>query len=68
MTMHEFRVEGMSCGHCAGRVTQSVKAIDRQARVDVDLGNGKVRVESSADAEILASAMTEAGYPAGICR
>jgi copper chaperone CopZ len=60
----EFQVKGMSCGHCIGRVTASIHAVDNQARVDIDLANGKVRVETDAPADIVASAITEAGYPA----
>ena len=62
--MHEFRVEKMSCGGCARRVTQAVQAIDQSAKVHVDLASKLVRVESSLDADRLGSAITGAGYPA----
>ena len=43
--MRIFKVRGMSCGHCVRAVTQALQARDPQARVQVDLGTGEVRVE-----------------------
>lgn len=62
--MVELNVEGMSCGHCAGRVTKAIAEVDAGAKVDVDLGAKLVRVTSSATPQQLAQAVTEAGYPA----
>ena len=53
--MVEFDVRDLRCGHCVGGVTQ--------ARVEVDLGGKKVEVESSADRQVLALALADAGYP-----
>ena len=61
--MLEFNVEGMSCGHCVSRVTQAVKHADPAARVEVDLGTHKVRVETREDRQTVAAALTDAGYP-----
>jgi copper chaperone len=61
--MIELQVEGMSCGHCASTVQKAVRAVDAAARVDVDLGKRKVRVESTATPDDIASAISEAGYP-----
>lgn len=57
-----FQVQGMSCGHCAGAVTQAIKAVDPQAEVKVDLASGKVEVESQQPAAALAAAIREEGY------
>jgi copper chaperone len=57
-----FNVQGMSCGHCVGAVTQAVKAVDPQAEVKVDLGSGKVEVKSDQDREAIARAIREEGY------
>ena len=62
--MVELNVEGMSCGHCAGRVSKAIADVDPAAKVDVDLAAKLVRVTSSAAPEELAQAVTEAGYPA----
>jgi copper chaperone CopZ len=62
--MIELNVEGMSCGHCAGRVSKAIADVDPGAKVDVDLEAKLVRVTSSATPVELAEALTEAGYPA----
>jgi copper chaperone len=61
--MIEFDVQDMSCGHCVSAVTKALKAVDPQAKVEVDLPAHKVRVESSEDRQALAEALAEAGYP-----
>lgn len=61
--MIEFNVESMTCGHCVSIVTKAVKSVDPQAKVEVDLGSHKVRVESNEDRETIAEALTDAGYP-----
>ena len=57
-----FQVQGMSCGHCVGAVTQAIKAVDPQAEVKVDLASGKVEVQSQQPAAALAAAIREEGY------
>ena len=61
--MYELTVEGMSCGHCVGRVTKTVQGIDVAARVEIDLSTGKVKIDSSADLDRIAAAIDDAGYP-----
>ena len=62
-TMYELTVEGMSCGHCVGRVTKSVQGVDAAAKVEIDLPTKKVRIDSGADLEKIAAAIDDAGYP-----
>jgi copper chaperone len=57
-----FQVQGMSCGHCVGAVTQAVKSVDPQAEVKVDLATGKVDVQSQQDHAAIAKAIEEEGY------
>jgi copper chaperone len=57
-----FQVQGMSCGHCVGAVTQAVKSVDPQAEVKVDLASGKVEVQSQQDHQAIARAIEEEGY------
>ena len=57
-----FQVQGMSCGHCVGAVTQAVRAVDPEADVKVDLASGKVEVQSSQDRTAIARAIEEEGY------
>lgn len=61
--MYELKVEGMSCGHCVNAVTKSVQSVDAGAKVDVDLAQQKVRVDSAASLEAVKSAVEDAGYP-----
>ena len=61
--MYELQVEGMSCGHCVSSVTRSVRDVDAAAKVEVDLAQQKVRVDSSASLDEIKSALEEAGYP-----
>jgi Cu+-exporting ATPase len=61
--MYELTVEDMSCGHCVGRVTKSVQALDKDAKVEVDLPTKKVKVDSVADLDKIAEAIVAAGYP-----
>ncbi len=59
----EFDVEAMSCGHCVRTITETVKALDPNAKVAVDLAAHKVRVETGKDREAVAKALAETGYP-----
>jgi len=60
--MMEFKIEDMSCGHCASVITKTVKALDAQAKVEIDLAQKKVTVESSEPRAIIVEALTDAGY------
>jgi copper chaperone len=60
--MYALKVEGMTCSGCVRSVTKSVQAVDRNAKVDVDLESGLVRIDSQASREQLQSAIEDAGY------
>jgi copper chaperone len=60
--MTEFEVEGMSCQHCVAAVTRSIREIDSQAQVRVDLERNKVTVESTQSTDALKDAIDDAGY------
>lgn len=62
--MTAFKVEKMSCDHCAKRVTQAVQKVEPTAKVTVDLKAARVDVDKVADAAKIAAAITAAGYPA----
>lgn len=61
--MIEMTLPDMSCGHCASTVAQACKLVDPVAKVEVDLGTKKVRIESAEDSQDFADALSEAGYP-----
>ncbi|MEP6874853.1 MAG: heavy-metal-associated domain-containing protein [Burkholderiales bacterium] len=61
--MHTYRVDDMTCGHCASTITKAIRAVDTGAEVAVDLGQHLVRVESSTgNPQQLSEAITHAGY------
>jgi copper chaperone len=61
--MNTFEVMDMSCGHCVGSITQAIKAVDPQARVQIDLATHRVVVDQgSADTQTLSKVISEAGY------
>jgi len=60
--MLRLKVEGMSCGHCAGAVTRAVQGLDPRAETHVDLQAGTVEAQTPADAEAVSRAITAAGH------
>ena len=61
--MLEFKLPDMSCGHCASTVTKTCKLVDPQAKVEVDLKSGRVKIDTAEDPVEFAEALAEAGYP-----
>ena len=59
----EFEVKNMSCVHCASVISQTVKLIDPDAKVAIDLGSKKLTIDSEEERHEFASALTDAGYP-----
>lgn len=60
--MLEFQVEDMTCGHCAGRITQAVKDVDANASVVVDLQRHLVQIDAAGDSVDFQEAIRDAGY------
>lgn len=63
--MIEFKLPDMSCGHCAGMVSKTLKLLDPSCKIDIDLAAHTVKVQSAEDPKELAQALSEAGYPPG---
>ncbi|MCS6809774.1 MAG: cation transporter [Tepidimonas sp.] len=59
---HVFEVQGMSCRHCVQAIERALRALDPQARVEIDLEAGRVRVESALPRPTLAEAIRAEGY------
>ncbi|THV24402.1 heavy-metal-associated domain-containing protein [Glycomyces paridis] len=59
-----YVVKGMTCGHCAGSVTQELKALPGVTAVDVALDTGNVTVtsETALTEDAVREAVDEAGY------
>ena len=63
--MLELTLPNMTCGHCVSVVTTAIKQADPRASVEIDFASHRVRVETSEDREIIASAVAKAGYAGG---
>jgi len=66
MTTSEYRVSGMSCGHCEAAVQSEVARIPGVNSVDVSAQTGRLIITSHApiDANAVLGAVDEAGYQA----
>lgn len=66
--MTRLGVEGMTCSHCARRVTEALLGVSGVAHADVDLAAGTARVAwnpgTTASDATLIQALGKAGYPA----
>lgn len=61
--MVEFRVDDMTCGGCASRITKAVKGATPAASVDINLAAHRVRVQGSGVViEDIEAAIRDAGY------
>lgn len=61
----KFKVDGMACSHCSGRVESTIKGLPGVAEVTVDLAEGIADVKGDIDASIVEEAVANAGY---VCR
>lgn len=59
----KFRIENMTCGACARSVTATIKDLDENATVNIDVATKLVEVESTASESEIVAALTEDGFP-----
>lgn len=66
MTTSQFRVNGMTCGHCEASVREEVGEIAGVVQVDVSATTGSLVVTSTEplDEAAVLAAVEEAGYAA----
>jgi copper chaperone CopZ len=58
-----LHIEGMSCGHCVGRVRSTLEQIPGVEVVSLELGRAVVRFpESATSPEAIARTLTDDGY------
>lgn len=64
MSTDTFRVDGMTCAHCATAVTRELERIVGVQSVSVDVTAGTVEVTAAhtPDLSAVAAAVDEAGY------
>ena len=60
--MIEFKVDDMTCGHCASTITRAVRDADSASKCEIDLGDRRVRIQSGLSVDDFKSAIEEAGY------
>ena len=63
-TTTNYKVEGMTCGHCVSSVAAEIGSLEGVSNVDVDLSTGNVAVTSDEPIsdEAVKAAVEEAGY------
>ena len=62
MSIQQFQVSGMTCGHCEASVRRAIGELDPQAVVQIDRASGKVVVESAQARDAIAKAIEDEGY------
>ena len=60
--MYEFKVQGMTCGGCVKSVTNSIKKVDADASVDVDLKTQIIKIDSSKGQGDFTTSIGNAGF------
>ena len=61
--MISFQVSDMTCRHCVNTITRAVKAVDKDATVQIDLAARRIDIETAAvDAAGLTQVIRDAGY------
>ena len=62
----KFFVENMTCGGCAKGVTASIKSLDENAVVNINIADKLVDVESQIDTSALLATLADDGWNAEI--
>jgi len=63
MKTQEFKIEGMSCGHCVKAVRKELSRLDNVKIDDVQIGKVKVEFdESKTEESRIINAIEEAGF------
>ena len=62
--MIELTLPTMTCGHCVKTVTQTVQRVDPAARVEIELPQHRVRIDSALAVDDFKKALEEEGYAA----
>lgn len=60
--MVELIVTGMTCNGCANSVKRAINRVDPNAKVEVDLATGHVRIDGEVEAERAQESIRRAGY------
>jgi copper chaperone CopZ len=63
MTQLTLRIDGMHCGACVRRVTQTLQKVPGTEVQEVRVGAARVQVEDDTVGPALISSLEKAGYP-----
>jgi copper chaperone len=66
MNITELKVEGMTCNHCKTSVEKALKSVPGVENAEVDLQEGKAKVQGNAPVDQLVAAVQEEGYTAQV--
>ena len=59
-----MKVDGMQAESCADAVRRTIRKLDPEAQVHIDVGRGQVSARTRADTLEVTDALTKAGYNA----
>lgn len=60
--MYQFKATGIHCKSCALNITDSILEKDENAKVNVEVKEGLIQVESKSSLSDVKSAIEEAGF------
>ncbi|MDQ1815705.1 heavy-metal-associated domain-containing protein [Massilia sp. CCM 9210] len=66
--MIKLSIPDMSCGHCAGVITKTVKELDQDAVIAFDMPARTALLNTTAAQERIVASLADAGYPATVAR
>lgn len=58
----EIMIEGMSCGHCTGRVQKALSGLEGVSVVEVSVDKKHAVVETEVSNDVLKETVEDAGY------
>jgi copper chaperone len=58
----ELTLPTMTCGHCVKTVTETVRKLDANAHLQVDLPSHKVQIDTQRSREEVSRALAQEGY------
>ncbi|NUS73251.1 MAG: heavy-metal-associated domain-containing protein [Corynebacteriales bacterium] len=57
-----YQVTGMTCGSCAAKVKNAVRALPTVRDIDIDIATGRLTITGQATSEDVFAAVKAAGY------
>lgn len=62
----QLYIENITCGGCARGVTATIKAIDPNASVEIDVEKKQVQLTTTQSQEVILAALAEDDFPAQV--